>query len=159
MEDSRNLNAFPEDVGSTVLRKLNTLRHNPEYRHFNAINGVVNFAQIQDIAHVYHGHLGAPSLGVKRPGREADLSPPTSAEVKNAWSYTSTPPIRLHGVVLSSAQRKFYLYLLPWTPGNLILLSLLSVVPQIYRHMHRCSLVDTPVHEDFSTEGKRPYQA
>jgi len=23
------------------------------------------------------------------------------AEFKNAWSYTSTPPIRLHGVVLS----------------------------------------------------------
>jgi hypothetical protein len=43
----------------------------------------------------------ALSLGVKRPGREADHSPPSSAKVKNAWSYTSTPPIRLHGVVLS----------------------------------------------------------
>jgi hypothetical protein len=40
-------------------------------------------------------------LGVKRPGREADHSPPSSAEVKNEWSYTSTPPVRLHGVVLS----------------------------------------------------------
>jgi hypothetical protein len=40
----------------------------------------------------------ALSLGVKRPGREADHSPPSRAEVKNAWSYTSTPPIRLHGV-------------------------------------------------------------
>jgi hypothetical protein len=40
-------------------------------------------------------------LGVKGPGREADHSPPSSAEVKNAWSYTSTRPIRLHGVVLS----------------------------------------------------------
>jgi hypothetical protein len=30
-------------------------------------------------------------LGVKRPRREADHSPPSSAEVKNAWSYTSTP--------------------------------------------------------------------
>jgi hypothetical protein len=38
---------------------------------------------------------------VKRPGREADHSHPSSAEVKNAWSYTPTPPIRLHGVVLS----------------------------------------------------------
>jgi hypothetical protein len=28
---------------------------------------------------------------VKRPGCEADHSPPSSAEVKNAWSYTSTP--------------------------------------------------------------------
>jgi hypothetical protein len=38
---------------------------------------------------------------VKRPGREADHSPTSSAEVKNVWSYTSTPPIHLHGVVLS----------------------------------------------------------
>jgi hypothetical protein len=30
--------------------------------------------------------------GVKRPCREADHLPPSSAEVKNAWSYTSTPP-------------------------------------------------------------------
>jgi hypothetical protein len=35
---------------------------------------------------------GAFSRGVKRPGREADYSPPTSAEVKNTWIYTSTPP-------------------------------------------------------------------
>jgi hypothetical protein len=31
------------------------------------------------------------SLRVKRPGREADHSP-SSVEVKNVWSYTSTPP-------------------------------------------------------------------
>jgi hypothetical protein len=35
---------------------------------------------------------GALSLGVKRPGREANHSPPSSAEVKNAWSCTSTSP-------------------------------------------------------------------
>jgi hypothetical protein len=34
---------------------------------------------------------GALSLGVKRPGREADHSPPSSFEVNDAWSYTSTP--------------------------------------------------------------------
>jgi hypothetical protein len=34
---------------------------------------------------------GALSLGVKRQRREADHSPPSTAEVKNAWSYTSTP--------------------------------------------------------------------
>jgi hypothetical protein len=34
---------------------------------------------------------GALSLGVKRTGREAYHSPPSSAEIKNAWSYTSTP--------------------------------------------------------------------
>jgi hypothetical protein len=35
---------------------------------------------------------GALSLGVKRPGREADHSPPASAEVKNAWSYKIHSP-------------------------------------------------------------------
>jgi hypothetical protein len=44
---------------------------------------------------------GALSLGIKQPWREADHSPPSSADVKNAWSYTSTPPVCLHGVVLS----------------------------------------------------------
>jgi hypothetical protein len=50
---------------------------------------------------------GPPSLqsngyrGVKRLGGEADHSPPTSAEAKKTWIYTSTPPISLHGVVLN----------------------------------------------------------
>jgi hypothetical protein len=39
--------------------------------------------------------------GVKRPEQQADHSPPTSAEVENACSYTSNPSIRLHGVVLN----------------------------------------------------------
>jgi hypothetical protein len=30
-------------------------------------------------------------LGVKRPGREADHSSPTRAEVKKLWIYTFTP--------------------------------------------------------------------
>jgi len=39
--------------------------------------------------------------GVKRPGLEEDSSPPSSFKVKNAWSYTSTVPICLHGMVVS----------------------------------------------------------
>jgi hypothetical protein len=35
---------------------------------------------------------GAFSPLVKRPWREADESPPSSAEVKNAWGFNSTPP-------------------------------------------------------------------
>jgi len=38
---------------------------------------------------------------VRRPGREAGHSPLSSAAIKNAWIYTSTPSIRLLGVVLS----------------------------------------------------------
>jgi len=34
---------------------------------------------------------GVLTPGVKRPGREADHSPPSTAEVKPEWSYTSTP--------------------------------------------------------------------
>ena len=30
--------------------------------------------------------------GVKRPGRGADYQPTSTTEVKNEWSYTSTPP-------------------------------------------------------------------
>jgi len=59
--------------------------------------------------------MGTPSSswGVKRPGHEANHSPPANAEVKNAWSYTSIPPhvftawclikqeICLYGVVLT----------------------------------------------------------
>jgi hypothetical protein len=45
--------------------------------------------------------VGALSLGVKRPGREADHHLHQVPRSKNTWSYTSTPPIHLHGVVRS----------------------------------------------------------
>jgi hypothetical protein len=45
--------------------------------------------------------LGAVSLVVKRSGREADHSPPSSAEVKECLELYLHSPIRLHGVVLS----------------------------------------------------------
>jgi hypothetical protein len=41
---------------------------------------------------------GPPSL-LSMPGHEADHSSPFSVDVKNARSCTSTPAIRLHGVV------------------------------------------------------------
>jgi hypothetical protein len=47
--------------------------------------------------------------GLQRPGREGDYSPPSSREVKNAWSYTSTPPPLIHGLVVSWVQER-YLY-------------------------------------------------
>jgi hypothetical protein len=39
----------------------------------------------------YPMDTGGLSPRVKWPGREADSLPPSSAKVKNAWSYTSTP--------------------------------------------------------------------
>jgi len=41
-------------------------------------------------------------LRVERPGREAGHKAPSGVEVKNAWSYTSTLPIRLLGMMFSS---------------------------------------------------------
>jgi hypothetical protein len=59
--------------------------------------------QIGSGAHLafYLGVKGAVSVGIKLPGREADHSPPSSAEVRNAWIYTFTPPVHLHCMVLS----------------------------------------------------------
>jgi hypothetical protein len=42
--------------------------------------------------------VGAVSRGVKRPGREVEHTPPSSADVKNKWSYTSAAAMFLHGV-------------------------------------------------------------
>jgi hypothetical protein len=55
---------------------------------------------------------GALSLVVKRPGREADHSPPSNAEVKNAWSCTSTPQYVFMAWCSVKTQGKFYLYLM-----------------------------------------------
>jgi len=44
---------------------------------------------------------GAASLEIKRLRCEADHSSQSGAAVKNAWNYTSTLSIHLHGMVLS----------------------------------------------------------
>jgi hypothetical protein len=44
---------------------------------------------------------GALSPGVKRPGREADYSPPTIAEVEKSVDLYIHSPILLHGVMLN----------------------------------------------------------
>jgi hypothetical protein len=47
------------------------------------------------------GYQGLFPWGVKRPGREADHSPPSSADVKEWVDLYLHSPIRLHGLVLS----------------------------------------------------------
>ena len=59
-------------------------------------------------------HLSGPALGptqrplqcvrrlfpgVKRAGRGVDHRPPSSVELKKEYSYTSTPPLSLHGML------------------------------------------------------------
>jgi hypothetical protein len=51
------------------------------------------------------------SLEVKQPGREAEHSPPHSAEVKSTWIYTFSPPyvsIMWHLVVVIKQKKGLY---------------------------------------------------
>jgi hypothetical protein len=52
---------------------------------------------------------GDISQGIKRKGREADHSPPTSAEVKNDGTIPSLP-IRLHDVVLNYSPERILFF-------------------------------------------------
>jgi hypothetical protein len=54
--------------------------------------------------------LRAFSLEVKRLGREADHSHPSSAEVKIAWQYTSTPQYAFMAWCSVKAQGQLYLF-------------------------------------------------
>jgi hypothetical protein len=57
--------------------------------------------------------------GVNRPRREGDHSPASTAEVKNAWRYTSTPHSSpWHGAWLST--ETFISHLLPGLPRGLL---------------------------------------
>jgi hypothetical protein len=53
---------------------------------------------------------GALSLRVKAPDCEADHSAPSSAEVKNTWNYTSTPPYVVMACCLVKHRDNFALY-------------------------------------------------
>jgi hypothetical protein len=44
---------------------------------------------------------GELSLGSKRSGFESDHSFPASVKVEKTWSYTLTPPIYVHGVMVN----------------------------------------------------------
>jgi hypothetical protein len=61
----------------------------------------------QPLQHVLGG--GALSFGIKQLGCETDHSPPSSADIKNVWSYISTLE-RLHDIVLNRTQKQLYLY-------------------------------------------------
>jgi hypothetical protein len=50
---------------------------------------------------LFNGYRGLP-LGVKRPERVTDHSPPYCTEFKNKWRYPSTPPVFLRNVYRDS---------------------------------------------------------
>ena len=69
------------------------------------LEGAIEFFLLKNRPHRF---WGPPNLlfngyrdsfrGLKRLGREVDHSPSSSAEVKNGWCYTSTPPLCLYVV-------------------------------------------------------------
>jgi hypothetical protein len=58
---------------------------------------------------------GTLSLRAKRPGREADHSPASSAEITDAWNYTFTPQYVFMAWCSVKAQGLIYFLLLPFT--------------------------------------------
>jgi hypothetical protein len=65
----------------------------------------MNISVLQTVQTGYETHFpsfsvctGFISPGLKRPGREVNRLPLTSAEMKNEWSYTTIPPICLRYV-------------------------------------------------------------
>jgi hypothetical protein len=59
---------------------------------------------------------GALSLGVKQPGHEAGHSPPSSAKVKNAWRYISTPQYAFRAwCSVKSTETTFFTFTLMFT--------------------------------------------
>jgi hypothetical protein len=70
------------------------------------------FSLLQIVQTDSGSHPGSYHMGpqwVKRQGHEADHSPPTSAEVKKTWTYTSTPPC-LQGMCLVKHSDNFTFY-------------------------------------------------
>jgi hypothetical protein len=62
---------------------------------------------------------GTLSLGVKWPVREAEHSPPSSAQVKNSWSYASTPQYVFMAWCLVKHRDNFTFLTLPHPKANL----------------------------------------
>jgi hypothetical protein len=92
----KNISAPSSGSNSKPRRKLAT-GWRTEWSEFDSRYGqklsLLHVVQTGSGAHpAYLMGNGGSFPGVKRPGREADHSPPTSAEVKNTWLYTSTPP-------------------------------------------------------------------
>jgi hypothetical protein len=81
---------------------------------------------------------GSLSLGVKRPGCEADHSPPPSAEVKNAWSYTSIPQYAFMVWCSVKAQDKFTLNMHVYTHYDVF-----TCICILYARTHKRQAVST----------------
>jgi len=62
------------------------------YSKVQLLGGVRSFSLLNVLSLLlFRGYRGVPLLDVKQLGDEAEHSSPSSAKVKNEWSYTFTP--------------------------------------------------------------------
>jgi hypothetical protein len=76
-----------------MIKKLRNQPYAPKWKQ-EVERKKKNIIQTESGVHptFYPMGTGGYFLGVKRLGRETDNPPPTSAEDKKMWIYTSTPP-------------------------------------------------------------------
>jgi hypothetical protein len=78
-----------------------------EGRGFYVIQTVYTRSGVHPASLTYRGSC----TGVQQPGREIDHSRSSSAEIKNKWSYTSTPSVGL-SLIRRTRTLLFFIYLL-----------------------------------------------
>jgi hypothetical protein len=84
----KEIDLRPVPKSSVLEFKVNWSWSSVRSQNYGGLQYLTNYHSKPPIQWV----LEALSPGIKQPVREADYSPPYSAEVKNAWSYISTPP-------------------------------------------------------------------
>jgi hypothetical protein len=77
---------------------------------------------------------GGLSLGIKWPDHESDHSPPSSVQVKNAWSYTSTPQYAFMAWCLVKHRDNFTLIFLKFKQPQLSLIGLNKLLFSNYKY-------------------------
>jgi hypothetical protein len=95
---------YVKTVQENVVQNISLWENNEKYRTCYTLRYFNVFRQVRDLCESKQKYIHTLALiitdlrrlfsilTVKRPGREADHSPPASAEIKKTWIYTSTPP-------------------------------------------------------------------
>jgi hypothetical protein len=97
---------FSATIWTSILRQRNertVLLQPPKWASTVILQRYVSDYILHKIYTIQTDLPRALSLGVKQPGRDADHSPPSGAEVKEGVELYLHSPIRFHGVVLSQS--------------------------------------------------------
>ena len=98
---NRAITAKTAPTGKILVGIVDIATRQQAERAAVGIQGGVNFSLLQKKkknSNSYSICTGVLSRGVKQSLRAFDVSPPFGADIKNEWSYTSVPTIRLHSV-------------------------------------------------------------